>query len=472
MKLNKLILIPALAVISLAACKREKLDEFPGIPSEGHVVSAGDVDAAGITKDNEYVRVPVKVKLSGPAAKAFQVDMTISSDTINQLINNHVLQNTVIAPNGAVEYPNVVNFNYGTDSAVVMVSFKLSTLEFNYGKNVAISFRLTDPTKNNTVSLQKSTVLIVLNTSELINFDDIHYLSIVNGGGTILTVEHGKNYEVNSEGINIPLNIDLAGVAGRTFTVKTATDLDTLNKLIANHTFPDNTIILPKQDYSVDSIVTFASNSNSAKLSVGIPWSVFDASETTGKNFALVVKLTDPTKHVLHPVKSTVIILVEPSVNLDNNSYITGDGTGLRAEYFQGTQELDADGRAPTKVRIEDINFSGDWDDPWRGYDNFSVRWKGQFLAPVRGDYIFYQTRWDDGARLYVNGQAIIDDFTAEWNKPSRFGKIHLERGQRYTIEAHHRENVGGQQAVLEFEVPSAGVSRRVVPKAQLYPAQ
>jgi len=30
---------------------------------------------------------------------------------------------------------------------------------------------------------------------------------------------------------------------------------------------------------------------------------------------------------------------------------------------------------------------------------------------------------------------------------------------------------VGGQQAVLEFEVPTAGIARRVVPKVQLYPA-
>uniref|UniRef100_UPI0025E7B219 hypothetical protein n=1 Tax=Mucilaginibacter sp. TaxID=1882438 RepID=UPI0025E7B219 len=57
--------------------------------------------------------------------------------------------------------------------------------------------------------------------------------------------------------------------------------------------------------------------------------------------------------------------------------------------------------------------------------------------------------------------------------KPSRFAKIFLERGKRYKIEANHRENVGGQQARLEYEVPSAGINgRRIVPKSQLFPAQ
>jgi hypothetical protein len=73
----------------------------------------------------------------------------------------------------------------------------------------------------------------------------------------------------------------------------------------------------------------------------------------------------------------------------------------------------------------------------------------------------------------FIDGKAVIDDFTTEWDKPSRFAKIFLERGKRYKIEANHRENVGGQQARLEYEVPSAGINgRRIVPKSQLFPAQ
>ena len=43
--------------------------------------------------------------------------------------------------------------------------------------------------------------------------------------------------------------------------------------------------------------------------------------------------------------------------------------------------------------------------------DNFSVRWSGQVLAPVTGTYTFTTTS-DDGVRLYVNGQLLIDNWT------------------------------------------------------------
>jgi hypothetical protein len=73
---------------------------------------------------------------------------------------------------------------------------------------------------------------------------------------------------------------------------------------------------------------------------------------------------------------------------------------------------------------------------------------------------------------LYIDGKAIINDFTTEWDKDTRTAKIFLERGKRYKIEANHRENSGGQRARLTFEVPSAGINgRRIIPQSQLYPA-
>jgi hypothetical protein len=145
----------------------------------------------------------------------------------------------------------------------------------------------------------------------------------------------------------------------------------------------------------------------------------------------------------------------------------------LRAKYYRDNQQADFDGRAPNTNRIDEtINFSGDgWPDgAGMSRDNFSVRWTGEFLAPVRGDYTFYQTRWDDGSRLLINGVAVIDDYTTQWDKDYRKFTIRLERGVKYKIEAHHRENVGGQQAYLEIEVPNV-LSKRVIPKSQLFPA-
>jgi hypothetical protein len=183
---------------------------------------------------------------------------------------------------------------------------------------------------------------------------------------------------------------------------------------------------------------------------------------------------------VIHPTKGKVIVVIDPNVNLDNNSPIIGNGTGLIAKYYTNTQLDPDDGRAPFATRVDGtIEFSGDgWPDNVKNTagvslsrDNFATKWVGEFLAPVRGDYIFYQTRWDDGSRLYINGTPIINDYTTQWDKPERKATIRLERGIRYRIEAHHRENVGGQQAYLEYEVPSAGITgKRAVPRTQLFP--
>ena len=44
--------------------------------------------------------------------------------------------------------------------------------------------------------------------------------------------------------------------------------------------------------------------------------------------------------------------------------------------------------------------------------DNFSVKWSGQVRAPVSGSYTFTVTG-DDGVRLFLNGQLVIDGWVA-----------------------------------------------------------
>ena len=46
-----------------------------------------------------------------------------------------------------------------------------------------------------------------------------------------------------------------------------------------------------------------------------------------------------------------------------------------------------------------------------RSTNNFSVRWTGKVQAPVTGTYRF-STVSDDGIRLWVNGQQVINNWT------------------------------------------------------------
>src|SRR3569833_60979 len=337
----------------IAGCKKKDLQDLNALSSESRTVSAQNIIAGEITKDNVAVTVPFHVKLSGPAGKAFQVAVELNTDTVAQLIANGALQNTVAASSGAVFLPSVVNVAYGTDSATGIATVKLSEVEAAYGKNVAFVIRLSNPGKGNKVDPAASTCLVVINTTNLMEADDLHTLSFANGGGGILNVEFQKNYTANSGGVTIPLVVRLSIQASSAFDVHIRLNTDTIDKLITDGTLPANTVQLTGSQFSLDTIVRMGSNLNSVTVNLAIPWSVFDANITDNNYFAFFVSLAEPTRHILHLTKSKVIVLVNPSVNLDNNSYITGNGTGLKAEYFTNYQFLDDDGRAPTVVRFD-----------------------------------------------------------------------------------------------------------------------
>lgn len=468
MKSNSLYLIFCVTCLTLfLSCKDHILEDFNADKVVPVTVTAGAVSGT-MERDNEKVTLHVGLKLSAPANKAFQINLTINSDTIKTLIANNTLQNTVLLPSTMVKLPNVAEVSYGVDSVFFPVQVTMTALEQYYGKKVAVAVSLIDPTKGNQLSSQRTSI-IVLDTKSIVKEEEIRYLTIKNGGGGTLNVTRGENYSVTSAGVTIPLGIVLAGVPGSAFTIKTLVNADTIATLVAQNKLPANTIALSANKYLLDSAINFPGNKSEVAYNLSIPWNVMD--ENLNNSIAFVISLKSSSKHVLHPVNKTVIVLIDPSVSLDNNSQLAGNGTGLKAEYFKGTQTINEGGRVPDLTRIdEQINFVG-----WRPFDdtddNWSSRWTGEFFAPVRGEYTFYQTQWDDGARLFINGVTIVNDFTAEWNKPSRTGKIKLERGQWYPIEVHHRENVGGQQAILEYEVSGAGIGRVNVPKSLLRPA-
>lgn len=143
---------------------------------------------------------------------------------------------------------------------------------------------------------------------------------------------------------------------------------------------------------------------------------------------------------------------------------IIGTGTGLTASYY-------AD-QAFTTLKLTRvdaaINFNWGAGAPAAALpaDHFSVRWTGVLLAPDTGVYTF-TTRSDDGVRLIVNGQTIVDNMTVH-PVTANNGTITLTAGQKYTIEMDYFENLGGAVAQLSWRRPN-GVSE-IVPTTQLYP--
>ncbi len=141
-------------------------------------------------------------------------------------------------------------------------------------------------------------------------------------------------------------------------------------------------------------------------------------------------------------------------------------GIGLTGEYFNN---INLDG-APALTRIDpQIDFSwGGNPAPEIGDDYFSVRWTGEIAAPISDDYIF-RTVSDDGIRVYVDDELIIDNWTVHGSTWDYSSAIYLTAGQRYSIVVEYFEDTVDAEAHLEWS--SALIPWEVVPSARLYPA-
>src|SRR5581483_3129078 len=84
--------------------------------------------------------------------------------------------------------------------------------------------------------------------------------------------------------------------------------------------------------------------------------------------------------------------------------------------------------------------------------DHFSVRWQGYFVPKNTGDYKFYSSA-DDGVRLYLDDQLVIDDWQSHAETLDTYGK-RLEAGHPYKIRFDYFESVGS--AVVGFGVTRA----------------
>jgi titin len=142
---------------------------------------------------------------------------------------------------------------------------------------------------------------------------------------------------------------------------------------------------------------------------------------------------------------------------------VVGTGNGLLGTYFDNADFTD-----PRLRRIDPtVNFA--WESrspsPVIGVDSFSVRWTGRVQAQSTETYRFY-TQADDGVRLWVNGELVIDD----WNHHAvaeRSGTVALEAGKLYDLRLEYFESNGAATARLLWG--SGSVAKQVIPQSQLY---
>jgi len=98
----------------------------------------------------------------------------------------------------------------------------------------------------------------------------------------------------------------------------------------------------------------------------------------------------------------------------------------------------------------------------------FSSRWTGEILPEFSQYYTLY-TNVNDGGRLWVDGQLIIDNWPpATVAITEKSAVIQLEAGKRHPIVFEHFNNTGSYIAVLSWA--SSSQTKQVIPQARLFP--
>lgn len=126
---------------------------------------------------------------------------------------------------------------------------------------------------------------------------------------------------------------------------------------------------------------------------------------------------------------------------------------GFFGEYFNNKTLT-----APSRITRYDATIDFDWGmgspDITVGANGFSVRWSGRITPPQTATYTFYVAS-DEGARLWVDGMLIIDDWAGHASVQEKMGNISLQQGQGYDIRLEYFENTGAAQVRLSWSRPS-----------------
>ncbi|MEG4964157.1 MULTISPECIES: PA14 domain-containing protein [unclassified Microcoleus] len=133
--------------------------------------------------------------------------------------------------------------------------------------------------------------------------------------------------------------------------------------------------------------------------------------------------------------------------------------SGLKGYYFNNTtlQKPSAHLRTDPKIGFSWLKEPAPTVNP----DGFSVRWKGMLNPPVDGDYTFC-TSSDDGVRLWVDDQLIIDNWnshslTTDVSKP-----VKLSEGAKYPITLEFYDQTG--RAVIDLFWSYPGQDEDLIP--------
>jgi Concanavalin A-like lectin/glucanases superfamily/PA14 domain/Glycosyl hydrolases family 2, sugar binding domain/Glycosyl hydrolases family 2, TIM barrel domain/Glycosyl hydrolases family 2 len=169
-------------------------------------------------------------------------------------------------------------------------------------------------------------------------------------------------------------------------------------------------------------------------------------------------------KTVLSVLATLVVAAVLPA------GAFAQDRHGLRGDYYTSTAPGAFD-FGTLKATVVDPNLDfGDLEGTLQELtgrsDDVTVRWTGR-IQPAYSEPYTFSMIGDNGFRLWVNGQPIIDHWVDDWDVEQTGQPIALQAGQKYDIKVEYFEHTGGSNLHLSWQ--SASQPKAIVPADALY---
>lgn len=95
--------------------------------------------------------------------------------------------------------------------------------------------------------------------------------------------------------------------------------------------------------------------------------------------------------------------------------------------------------------------------------DDASVRWTGGLTPEKSGKHTFHLTG-DNGFRLWVDGDLVIDHWVDDWDKEQNSAPVELEGGKTYDIKVEYFEHEGGSNLHVRWTPP--GGEKSAIPQS------
>lgn len=195
-----------------------------------------------------------------------------------------------------------------------------------------------------------------------------------------------------------------------------------------------------------------------------VSYSINNAYMTNGGTYTVLVSNT--CNHVTLLSSSAKLYVYDPNV-----SPITANctfNTGLTGFYWTNQTSANAFTGSPTWTN-QDGSIDFDWVaagptfDVYAPVNNFTIRWAGRFQPYYPNQTYTFYTASDDGVRLWVDGQLIIDKWATqsgtEWSGSIALGSSPVD----FILE--YFEQTGNAQVHLSYD--SLSVAKTIIPSTQ-----